>query len=63
LTIAAAGTAGAGGTDHGRPPIDFVEVGPPPSGDPDETTLATPLEPLGGVPAEPGWSLWGDAEI
>jgi hypothetical protein len=59
LTIAAARTTGG----ESRPPIDFVEVGMLPSADVDDTVADASLPSATTLPAEPGWSLWGDAEI
>ena len=52
------------GGDHDRRPRDFVEVGASAEGDPgDENVVETRREPLSDPPSQPGWSLWGDAEI
>jgi hypothetical protein len=45
-------------------PLDFVEVGTtPPNEGGDAAVVETPLPSPTSLPAEPGWSLWGDADI
>ena len=59
LTIAAARTTDG----ESRPPIDFVEVGVLPSIDADDAAGDASVPSATTLPAEPGWSLWGDAEV
>ena len=44
-------------------PADFVEVGVLPSIDADDAAGDASVPSATTLPAEPGWSLWGDAEV